>query len=497
MDHVYITLAILSAFSFLFVTKFRRKPPNLPPTIFPTIPIIGHLYLLKKPLYKTFATLSAKHGPILLLRFGSRCVLLVSSPSLANECFTKNDIIFANRPRLLTGKILGSNYTSIGWAPYGAHWRNLRKISTVEIFSSHRLQELQYIRANEGQLVVGKLLSECSSPVNLKTMFHELTLNLMMRMIAGKRYFGGDDMDVEGNRFKEILRESVLLAGSSNLGDYIPILNWLGVKGLEPRLIALQKMRDEFFQGLIDQHRNIEVGNKKNTMIQVLLKLQETDPEYYTNELIKTFVLNLISAGIDTTAATMEWAFALLLNHPQVLKKAQNEIDTHVGEHRLVDESDITSLHYLHCIVNETLRMYHPAPLPLPHESSEDCVVGGYHIPRGTTLIVNLWSLHHGPNLWSEPETFDPERFKGIEGTRDDFRFMPFGSGRRICPGDELSMRMIELILGLLIQCFNWERVGEEMVDMSEGPGFTMAKAHPLLAKCRPRPMTFNLVSQV
>ncbi|GJT01790.1 cytochrome P450 [Tanacetum coccineum] len=501
MDYLFVTIALLVA-SYLVTTHFRHKFSNFPPTIFPNIPIIGHLYLLKKPLYRTFAILSAKHGPILFIRFGSRNVLLVSSPSLSEECFTKNDIIFANRPSLLAGKILGSNYTSIGWAPYGDHWRNLRRISTIEIFSSHRIQELHDIRADEGRLLLRKLMLGSSLPVNLNTVFNEMTMNVMTRMISGKRYFG-EDMEEEGKRFREIVKETFLVGGASNIGDHLPFLSWFGVKGLENKLIALHKKRNDLFQGLIDQirmHEGVEVENnsdddnkKRNTIIEVLLQLQETDPEYYTDELIRSLILNLLTAGTDTSSATMEWAFSLLLNHPDILNKAQKEIDSHVGRTRLIDESDLSSLPYLCCILNETLRMYPAGPLLGPHESSDDCVIGGYHIPRGTMLLVNQWAIHHDPNLWSDPERFHPERFEGIGG-RGEFRFMPFGFGRRSCPGEGLAMRMVGLTLGLLLQSFDWERISEDMVDMTEGHGLTMPKFQPLVAKCRPRLMTQNLI---
>ncbi|XP_071733909.1 cytochrome P450 81Q32-like [Rutidosis leptorrhynchoides] len=492
MGPFFITIGLLVAASFLFVANIRSKNSNLPPTIFPTIPIIGHLYLMKRPLYRTLATLSAKHGPILFLRFGSRNVLIVSSPSISEECFTKNDIIFANRPRLLAGKILGYNFTSLGWAPYGDHWRNIRKISITEIFSSNRLQEFEEVRADEGRLVIRKLIFE-SSPVNLSDVFHELTLNVMTRMIFGKRYFGGE-MEDEGKRFHEIVREAFLLGGTSNLGDHLPILRWFGVNGLEKKLMVLQKKRDKFLQGLIDQIRNVEDGSKKNTMIQVLLKLQEKDTEYYSDELIKSFILNLLAAGVDTSSTTMEWAFSLLLNNPCVLLKARNEINIRVGQNRLLDESDLANLPYLRCIVNETLRLYPAAPMLVPHESSDDCVVGGYNIPRGTMLLVNQWAIHRDPALWSDPEKFDPERFEGLQGTRDGIRLMPFGFGRRSCPGEGLATRMVGSTLGLLIQCFDWKKVSKEMVDMSEGPGLTMPKAQPLLAHCRPRAMIRNLI---
>lgn len=187
----------------------------------------------------------------------------------------------------------------------------------------------------------------------------------------------------------------------------------------------------------------------------------------------------------------------LLLNHPQVLKKAQTEIDRVIGNNRLVDESDIANLPYLRCIINETLRLYPAGPLLVPHEASEDCVIGGYNIPSGTMLIVNQWAIHHDPNVWTDPERFNPERFEGIEGTRDGYKLMPFGSGRRGCPGEGLAVRVLGMTLGSVIQCFDWERMSEDMLDMTEAPGLTMPKAVPLVAKCKPRLEMKNLLSQL
>ncbi|XP_071729302.1 cytochrome P450 81Q32-like [Rutidosis leptorrhynchoides] len=488
--------------SYLLATRFHHKFSNLPPTIFPTIPIIGHLYLLKHPLYRTLAKISAKRGPIVLLHFGTRRVLLIASPSASEKCFTKNNIIFANRPRMLVGKIIANNYTSLGSSSNGDNWRNLRRIALIEILSIHRLNEFHDIREEEGRLLIRKLLLlDHSSHVDVKSALYELTLNVMMRMISGNRYFGGDvnlEVDEQGKRFTQILNELFLLAGAANLGDYMPILRWFGVNGLEKKLIALNEKKDEFFQGLIDYlKRKPKVVNKKKTLIEDLLSLQESDPNYYTDEMIRNFFMNLVAAGIDTSAGTMEWALSLLLNNPQVLKKAQNEIDGYINKDRLIEESDIVNLPYLRCIINETLRLYPPGPLLVPHESSKDCIIGGYNITSGTMLLVNQWAIYHDPKLWTDPEKFNPERFEGCEGTRDGFKLMPFGSGRRSCPGEGLAVRVIGSTLGLLIQCFDWERLSDEMVDMTEGPGLTMPKTEPLVAKCKPRLEMQNLLSKL
>lgn len=195
----------------------------------------------------------------------------------------------------------------------------------------------------------------------------------------------------------------------------------------------------------------------------------------------------LLGAGTDTSSGTMEWAMSLLLNHPAVLKKAQVEIDSVVGLDRLLNESDLSKLPYLHCIINETMRMYRAGLLLIPHESSEECHVGGYRVPSGTMLLINVYSIHRDPRHWREPKKFEPERFEGMEGARDGRKTMPFGSGRRVCPGETLALRMLGVTLGSLIQCFEWGRTGKELADMTEGTGLTMPKARPLVARCRPR----------
>ncbi|XVF36376.1 hypothetical protein REPUB_Repub19eG0053500 [Reevesia pubescens] len=483
-----------------FLHKFRNHPPNP----FPSLPIIGHFYLLlKKPLHRSLAKISETHGPILLLHFGSRSVLLISSPSAAEECFTKNDLIFANRPLLLYGKHLGYNYTSVAWSSYGDHWRNLRRISSLQLLSTNCLQLLSITRHDEVRSLVHKLFKNQDGTVELKSALFELMLNVMMRMIAGKRYYDDNVAEAEeASRFHEIMRETFLLAGASNMGDYLPLFKW--VDKSEKRMIKLQQKRETFMQELVEEWRSrMKNGksslltDKKKNMIEVLLSLQEQEPENYKDETIRNLMMVLLIAGTDTSAGTLEWAMSFLLNHPEVLQKAQTEIDKVVGQDRLMDESDLANLRYLQCIISETMRIKPVGPLLIPHESSEDCVVGGYHIPCGTMLLVNTWAIHNDPNNWEEPTKFKPERFEGLEGSKVAFKLMPFGSGRRRCPGEGLAMRMVGLTLGSLIQCFEWERIGKEIVDMTEGPGLTMPKAEPLQAKCRPRQPFVNLLSQI
>ncbi|KAK4390486.1 cytochrome [Sesamum angolense] len=373
MEFFYMFLFFPLALLYLLRPFFLRKFQKLPPTPLISLPVIGHLYLLKKPLHRTLAKISAKHGAILLLHFGSRPVLLVSSPSAAEECLTTNDITFANRPRLLAGKHLGHNYTSLVWASYGAHWRNLRRIASLEILSSHRIQTFADIRRNEVRLLVKRLLRGTSQDghniVDMKSAFFETMLNVMMRMISGKRYYDDDQSGnlEERRRFKEIVTETFQLSGAANAGDFLPVLRWIGVDKLEKRLKVLKEKRESFMQDIIDEHRKMMRGCE-GQRIQTLMMFfcrSNTDPECYTDEIIRGMMQVMLSAGTDTSVATMEWAMSLLLNNLDALIQAQNEIDNRTGHSRLVDDSDLPHLPYLHGIINETLRMYPPTPCSL------------------------------------------------------------------------------------------------------------------------------------
>uniref|UniRef100_A0A6N2MFJ6 Cytochrome P450 n=1 Tax=Salix viminalis TaxID=40686 RepID=A0A6N2MFJ6_SALVM len=182
----------------------------------------------------------------------------------------------------------------------------------------------------------------------------------------------------------------------TNLGDLFPILQCVDYDGFKNRMTQLGKRMDAFWQGLIDEHR---VDKDRNTMVSHLLALQESEPEYYTDEIIKGIILMMLVAGTKTSAMSLEWAFSNMLNNPHVLKKGMDEVDTQVGQDRLLDEPDFSNLHYIQCIIYENLRLCPPAPLLVPHVASERCSLGGYDIPSGAMVLVNAWSIHRNPRV--------------------------------------------------------------------------------------------------
>ncbi|KAG4137632.1 hypothetical protein ERO13_D07G083500v2 [Gossypium hirsutum] len=493
MDQITILYASLS-FIFLLLClnllfQSKKHPQNLPPSP-PSLPLIGHLHLLESPVHRFYHCLSQKHGPVFSLRLGSQLFVVVSSSAVVEECFTKNDVVLANRPKLITGKHFGYNYTTISTSSYSDHWRNLRRIGSIEIFSSSRLNAFVAIRKDEVRRLLVRLSQDSRqwfAKVELKSMINDLTLNNIMRMVAGKRYYGDEVKDEnEAREFREVITETFRNGSTANRAEFLPVLNWFG--GYEKKVKNIGKKLDRLLQKLVNEHRRMKQENNDNgSMVDHLLNLQQSDPNYYTDEIIKGLMLVLILAGTDTTSVTIEWAMSNLLNHPEVLKKAQAEIDTEIGQENLIDEPDVSKLKYLQSIILEAQRLHPALPLLLPHVPSTDCTIGGYDVPGGAIVLVNAWSIHRDPQSWDDPTSFKPERFENDDS--QSHKIMPFGLGRRACPGSGLAQRVMGLTLGSLIQCFEWERVDGKEIDMTEGMGSTMPKAHPLEALCKARPI--------
>ncbi|XP_039171890.1 cytochrome P450 81Q32 [Eucalyptus grandis] len=280
--------------------------------------------------------------------------------------------------------------------------------------------------------------------------------------------------------------------------DFLPVLRRVvDFKGRERRMVDVAKRSDVILQGMIDELRSRRMRSNSGREVESKTMIDSMLLEGYSDDVIKGQILSMLSAGTDTSAVTIEWAMSLLLNHPDVMKKAQVELDDVVGRDRLANEADIQKLPCLQNIINEVLRLFPPAPLLAPHESAEDCMIGGFNVPQGTMILVNAWAIQRDAKVWDDPTSFISKRYEGLE---DDhaYQLLPFGMGRRSCPGAGLANRMVSLALVALIQCFEWEPIGEEPVDLSEGMGITMPKREPLEALCKVRGcMIANVLTQL
>ncbi|KAG7614528.1 Cytochrome P450 [Arabidopsis suecica] len=486
-------LALMAGFIAVAYVFRSKQKKNLPPN--PVgFPVIGHLHLLKEPVHRSLRDLSRNLGiDVFILRLGSRRAVVVTSASAAEEFLSQqNDVVFANRPLATLTEYMGYNNTLVSTAPYGEHWRRLRRFCAVDILSTARLRDFSDIRRDEVRAMIRKINVELvtsggSVRLKLQPFLYGLTYNILMSMVAGKR-----EEDEETKEVRKLIREAFDFAGVNYVGDFLPTLKLFDLDGYRKRAKKLASKLDKFMQKLVDEHRkNRGKAELEKTMITRLLSLQESEPECYTDDIIKGLVQVMLLAGTDTTAVTLEWAMANLLNHPEVLRKLKTELNEVSKEGRVFEESDTGKCPYLNNVISETLRLFPAAPLLVPHASSTDCEVAGFDIPRGTWLFINAWAIQRDPNVWDDPETFKPERF---ESETHRGKFLPFGIGRRACPGMGLAQLVLSLALGSLIQCFDWERDNDVAVDMSEGKGLTMPKSVPLVAKCKSLPILDKLV---
>ncbi|GLJ52540.1 hypothetical protein SUGI_1118060 [Cryptomeria japonica] len=465
------------------------------------IPVIGHLHLLRdksRPTHQILTSLSSIYGLIMHLKFGSRPVLVISSSDLAKECLAVNDKSFASRPEITQAKHF-YNYSILGWAPYGPHWRNARKICVLEVLSSKRIQSFRPKRMKEISKAVNSMFqqSQLEGIVNMRNFLPQMTFKMLMAMIIDDRYFG-EDLGISIDLFIHLIEESFILKGAICIGDYIPWLKWFDLQGYEKIMKKVQKKLDLYMQRILEKHR--EKGSKDDgemeDFVSVLISQAEENGEAITDkdEFVKATSIAMLNGGSGTSSGTVEWALSMLLQHPQVMKKAQEELDSKVGRNRLVEESDIPQLTYLQAIIKETLRLHPSSPMLMPHKSIEDCTIGGYHIPAGTMLIVNAWAIHRDPKVWNKPLEFMPERFMEKEFEiynrqmrGNDFKMIPFGAGRRSCPGASLAMCVIETTLASLLQSFDWFVPDGRTIDMNERIGLTMPRATPLEVTIKPR----------
>ncbi|KAL5790823.1 hypothetical protein ACOSQ2_005711 [Xanthoceras sorbifolium] len=507
---IIVFFAFLFAIIYLRVTinttRRKKRKGKKPPEAAGAWPIIGHLHLLgsNQLLHQTLGAMADKYGKAFMIRLGIHRALVISSWEVTRECFTTNDKVFPSRPKSLAVKLMGYDHLVLGFAPYGLYWRDVRKLATIKLLSNHRLELLKHVRDAEINCFIKELYAQCVKDgglvaVEMKERFGDLGMNIIVRMIAGKRYFGTDrGGDEESRRCQKALGDFFYLVGIFLASDTVPFLGWLDVvKGYKSKMKKTARELDYVIGNWVDEHcrrrlsRNI--NEEEQDFIHVMLSAMDNNqisaPD--ANTVVKATCLSLILGGNDTTVVTLTWALSLLLNNRRVLKKAQDELNLHVGKHRQVEESDIKNLIYLQAIVKETLRLHPALPLSSPREAMEDCTVAGFHIPAGTRLFVNLWKLHRDPSIWLNPSEFVPERFLNHHANLDvgglHFEYLPFGSGRRKCPGISFALQVLHLTLARLLHTFEFGTVSDSAVDVSEGPGLTVPKATPLEVILTPR----------
>ncbi|CAL0325322.1 unnamed protein product [Lupinus luteus] len=459
----------------------------------PKLPIIGNLHQLGLYPHRTLHSLAKKYGALMLLHLGKVQVLVISSADVANETMKTHDRVFSNRPHIKMFDILLYGSKDVSASPYGEYWRQIRSICVLHLLNMKRVQSLRDVRQEEVALLIEKIMHSCSSSlsVNLSGLLSTVSNDIVCRVALGRKY---------GRGFKEVLVEFTELLGTFVVGDYVPWLDWLShISGLYTRANKVAKQIDEFLDHVIEEHINLQKGDRNGhassdseghkDFVDVLLWIQRTNSIGFSVDptVIKALILDMFAAGTDTTSTSLEWAMTELIRHPNVMKKLQDEVRNVACNRTHITEDDLGHMPYLKAVIKETLRLHPPIPLLLPRESMQDINLKGYHIAAGTRVIINAWAIARDPAYWDEPEEFKPERFldSSIDVKGKDFQLIPFGAGRRGCPGTMFVMAVNEIVLANLVHQFDWALAGgiagNESLDMSETVGLTMHRKTPLV----------------
>jgi cytochrome P450 len=464
------TLAIV----FLWATR-RSGAGRMPPGPTP-LPVVGNLLSLRHGnLHHTLVRLARVHGPVMTLKLGLTTAVVVSSRDAAEEAFTKHDRRLAARAIPDAARALGFSDRSMIWLPSSDPlWKSLRGVVATNVFSPRGLAAARGVRERKVRDLVGYFRGRAGREVDFGQAVYGGALNLV-----SSAFCSVDVVDVGGESaqgVRELVLDLVAVIAKPNVSDLVPFLRPLDLQGWR-RWSAIRFGKIFLIlDGIIDRRMAVANGSteKQGDFLDSLLELVSTGK--LARGSLTTILSDVIMAGSDTVSLTIEWALAELLRNQSVMAKARAEIQSALGGKVAVDETDAVNLPYLLAVVKEVMRLHPVAPILLPHRAVEDGVeIGSYDVPKGSTVIFNAWAIMRDPAAWERPDEFVPERFLDMANQLDfrgkAFEFIPFGSGRRLCPGVPMAERVVPFILASLLHAFEWrlpDGVSAEALDVSE-----------------------------
>ncbi|KAL4584209.1 hypothetical protein LXL04_008801 [Taraxacum kok-saghyz] len=473
------------------LTKIIKTRSNFSPPGPVGLPFIGNLHqIYHSSIPILLWQLSKSYGPIISLNFGFIPTIAVSSASLAKEILKTQDTTFCNRPSFVVLKKLSYNGLDVTFSPHNKYWREMKKIFMLHLLCPKRVESFRYIREEEVMSAMKKIheMALSSTPVNLTELVKSVASTIMMRVGYGKRY----QDEYERKKLLRLLTEIQVIFSDFYVSDIWRGLPFVGLVdrllGKRSRLEKCFQSFDAFYQKLINEHLNSlspKSCEKEDDFIDILLRLKEDQLVNLTNDHIKALLMDVLVAGTDTSTATVVWALTMLIKNPKVMKKVQEEVRNLVGKKGRVDEYDLSKLTYLKAVVKEIMRLYPPAPLLIPRETAKETTLHGYKIKPRTLVFVNAMAIGRDPESWENAEEFSPERFLGsnIDFRGNDFELIPFGAGRRICPGISMGLMIVDLLLANLLYLFEWELPNgknNDDIDVDIMPGVTMQKKNDL-----------------
>ncbi|KAK9062092.1 hypothetical protein SSX86_019277 [Deinandra increscens subsp. villosa] len=473
---------------FLLLNSNPNRQPhhvNLPPGP-RTLPVIGNLHQLAGSLpHRAFRDLAHTHGPIMHVQLAQISTIIISSPALAKQALKTHDLALATRPTSLASRILFYNNTNIAFTPYGDYWRQLRKICSLQLLSAKKVRSFGPILRNEFEGFV-KLLSE-GEAINV----HEKVSEMVNNVVCVSSF--GDNCRQRRELLEIVDRFGKELSGFY-LADLFPDYEFVSViLGRKSRLLKLRRSFDEILDEILEDRRRRgsdgdgdgEVSDDED-ILEVLLRIKEEGGFgfAFTNDNIKAIFADIFAAGTDTSSITIEWAMTEMMRNPIVMHKVQTEVREAFNGKKTITEKDLQSLNYLQLVIKETLRLHSPVPLLLPRECREQCRIGGYDIHVNQKVMINAWACATDPEYWEDAESFKPERFEktSVDFMGNDYEFIPFGAGRRMCPGVTFGLRSVEFFLAHMLYFYDWslpDGLSPTDIDMTETEGvFTGKKDH-------------------
>ncbi|XP_074294555.1 cytochrome P450 71AU50-like [Silene latifolia] len=492
---VLIALTFLLIFCFILFgeKQTKKKSRSLPGPR--GLPLVGYLPFLGSDLRWTFKDLATIYGPIFKVRLGLIDCIVVNSPSHAKEILKDQDVIFANRNHTVAGKLATFGALDIAFNDYGLEWRKLKKIFVSEMLSSANFDVSYNLRKRHVKKMITKTYRRAGELVDIGDLIFFTIFNSVMSMVWGDTIKGKDGEDIQSfaTDFRSLIGDFMLLLGTPNVSDFLPFLACLDLQGIRRRMKSVADRIEMLFDLAIDNHFASNANTQKDILGYLLELTKLKDPaKSLSVPQVKAILLDAIVGGMDTTATTAEWVMAELLRHPKIMKIVQAELAETVGLTDTVEEVHIPKLKYLTAVLKETLRLHPPVALLVPHRSSKATTVGGYSVQKDSMVFINTWAIHRDPELWEDPLEFRPERFlsssENFDFSGNQHKYLPFGSGRRMCPGVSLADKMAISVLSSMLHCFEWKLpTGNVDFDMSETFGFVVKKSKPTMAVPSPR----------
>nr|QWK52418.1 cytochrome P450 76C4-1 [Isatis tinctoria] len=468
--------------------RAARTPPGPP-----RLPIIGNIHQVGKNPHQSFANLSKTYGPIMSLKFGSLKTVVITSPEAAREVLKTHDQVLSGR--YFNEAIRSINHhKALAWLPSSsAYWRLLRKISATQLFSLQRHEATKSLRMKKVQELVSFMneSSKRQEAVDISRASFVTVLNIISNMLFSVDLGSYDSK--KPSVFQDDVNGIMEYIGKPDLANFFPFLRFLDLQGNKKKMKEYSERLFSVFRGFIDAKKaeKSSRNNPKNVsdsdFVDALIDLNNGDEAELNSNDIEHLLYDMFVAGTDTNSSTVEWALAELLRSPKEMVKAQAEIDRVIGQKGVVEESDIPEMPYLQAVVKETFRLHPAGPLLVPRKAESDAEVLGFMVSKGTQVLVNVWAIGRDPSVWENPTRFEPERFLGkeIDVRGRDYELIPFGSGRRICPGLPLAVKIVPLVLASLLYSFDWKLpngIVSEDLDMDETFGLSLHKTTPLQA---------------